>query len=213
MGKESLPQGNYFAPKGIIKYKAEFPQDFSLGARMQSCFSGMVSPGWILCLGISVILRKKCYCCRSHTGELLTLCTQDALWSCVPGIMLALALAPALPGGTSCPSRGGEPSADAILWPLQGNFGHKTDLAVFAGKTFLFRRVVSSCTEGEQEVTQKYSRHRSGGVVCGWDTAAYLCSLVVHAHVFSSVGIGYRNIQRSFNSHQHCWGKKGAKLF
>lgn len=103
MGKESLSQGNYFAPKGIIKYKTEFPQDFSPGGHMQSCFSSMVSPSCILCLEISVLLRKKCYCSSSHTGGLRTLCPQEALWRHIPGFTLAPALAPALPWGCLLP--------------------------------------------------------------------------------------------------------------
>lgn len=109
MGKESLSQGNYFAPKGLIKYKTEFPQDFSPGGHMQSCFFSMVSPSCILCLEISVFLRKKCYCGSSRTGGLRTLCPQEALlkarsWHHAgsgPCPSPALGVPPALPEGQS----------------------------------------------------------------------------------------------------------------
>lgn len=39
METESPSQGNYFSPKGIIKYIAELPQYVSHGGQVQSCFS------------------------------------------------------------------------------------------------------------------------------------------------------------------------------
>lgn len=81
MEKRAFPKGNYFAPKGIIKNIAEFPQDLSPGSLIQSCFLGVVSPNCILCLEIKTFLRNKCYCC--HMGDL-------ALKMLCEGLFLAL---------------------------------------------------------------------------------------------------------------------------